>query len=69
VNPRRHGDSRIAPAGDLLTEWVLEAVIRYIRVVGGPSGKESLLVGLKDGAALKIFIGAERTHAARGAEQ
>lgn len=37
-------------------EWVLEAVIRYIRVVGGPSGREGLLVGLKNGAIFKIFI-------------
>lgn len=37
-------------------EWNLDAVIRYIKVVGGPSGKEGLLVGLKDGSVCRIFV-------------
>ena len=37
-------------------EWVLESVIRYIKVVGGPIEREALLVGLKNGTVLKIFI-------------
>nr|CCA20383.1 PREDICTED: similar to WD repeat domain 10 isoform 2 putative [Albugo laibachii Nc14] len=38
-------------------EWILEAYIRYIRVTGGASGKEGLLVGLKNGSVLQIFLG------------
>ncbi|OQR94940.1 Intraflagellar Transport Protein, partial [Achlya hypogyna] len=37
-------------------EWILEAPIRYITVTGGAKGKEGLLVGLKDGSVLQIFI-------------
>ena len=37
-------------------EWVLESVIRYIKVVGGPAGREGLVVGLEDGQTCRIFI-------------
>ncbi|RLN15216.1 hypothetical protein BBJ28_00011620 [Nothophytophthora sp. Chile5] len=37
-------------------EWVLEALIRYIKVTGGAPGHEGLLVGLKDGSVWQIFI-------------
>ena len=42
--------------GVMEREWVLEAVIRYIKIVGGPENREGLLVGLKNGMILKIFI-------------
>ena len=37
-------------------EWVVDSLIKYIKVVGGPVGGEGLIVGLKDGSALEIFI-------------
>lgn len=37
-------------------EWVLESLIRYIKVTGGARGREGLLVGLKDGSVWHIFI-------------
>lgn len=43
-------------AGEIEREWVLESLIRYIKVLGGPAKKESLLIGLKNGNVLKIFI-------------
>ncbi|KAG1660681.1 Intraflagellar transport protein 122 [Nymphon striatum] len=37
-------------------EWMTESPIRYIKVMGGPPSKEGLLVGLKNGQILKIFL-------------
>eukprot|EP00916_Digyalum_oweni_P016091 GHVL01026411.1.p1 GENE.GHVL01026411.1~~GHVL01026411.1.p1 ORF type:complete len:1233 (+),score=214.75 GHVL01026411.1:33-3731(+) len=42
--------------GVLQRTWILESLIRYIKVVGGPPRREGLLVGLKDGQVQEIFI-------------
>mmetsp|Transcript_24173 Transcript_24173/g.65451 ORF Transcript_24173/g.65451 Transcript_24173/m.65451 type:complete len:1251 (-) Transcript_24173:228-3980(-) len=42
--------------GDIVREWMLEATIRYIKVVGGERGREGLLVGLESGAVTKLFV-------------
>jgi intraflagellar transport protein 122 len=43
-------------SGEKEREWNLEALIRYIKVVGGPKGREGLLVGLKNGQIFQIFV-------------
>jgi len=42
--------------GAKVREWFLESSIRYIKVVGGPSGREGLLIGIKNGYVYKVFL-------------
>mmetsp|Transcript_6895 Transcript_6895/g.6756 ORF Transcript_6895/g.6756 Transcript_6895/m.6756 type:complete len:92 (+) Transcript_6895:292-567(+) len=34
----------------------MEAPVRYIKVIGGPPKKEGVIVGLKNGQVVKIFV-------------
>jgi len=42
--------------GEKIREWTMEYSVRYIKVVGGPPGKECILVGLKSGHVFQIFV-------------
>ncbi|KAJ3323550.1 hypothetical protein HDV06_001574 [Boothiomyces sp. JEL0866] len=42
--------------GEQEHEWVFEAAIKFIKVVGGPKRKEGVLLGLKNGEVIKLFI-------------
>lgn len=43
-------------SGQLQREWIMDSFIRYIKVTGGPAGKEGLLLGLKNGQVWRIFL-------------
>ena len=36
--------------------WATEADVKYARMLGGPLGCESALVGCRDGTALQVFL-------------
>ena len=37
-------------------EWILDAPICYVKVLGGPAGQERLLAGLKNGQVMEIYL-------------
>lgn len=40
----------------LVREWVMEAPIKFVRVISGPPKRESLIVALSNGVVVRIFI-------------
>ena len=42
--------------GNLEKEWILDSLIRYVKIIGGPPSKEQLLVGLNNGQVVQIFV-------------
>lgn len=43
-------------AGELEREWTFESSVRFIKVTGGPPGREGVLLGLKSGAVAQVFL-------------
>ncbi|KYN32363.1 hypothetical protein ALC56_13220 [Trachymyrmex septentrionalis] len=43
-------------AGIIEREWILDGLITYIKVAGGPAGQECLIAGLKSGHVMKIYL-------------
>jgi intraflagellar transport protein 122 len=43
-------------AGRVEREWVFDSPVRCLRVIGGPAGAEGVLIGLKSGQVVKIFM-------------
>uniref|UniRef100_A0A6P3UIJ5 Intraflagellar transport protein 122 homolog n=1 Tax=Bombus terrestris TaxID=30195 RepID=A0A6P3UIJ5_BOMTE len=42
--------------GTIEREWILDGLITYIKVVGGPIGQECLIIGLNTGYIVKIYL-------------
>ena len=42
--------------GVIEREWNMDSFIRYVRATGGPSGREGILIGLKNGHILQVFL-------------
>ncbi len=42
--------------GEQEQEWNFDSFIRFVKMVGGPAGRETVVVGLRNGEVLKIFV-------------
>ncbi|KAG6796046.1 intraflagellar transport protein [Apis mellifera caucasica] len=42
--------------GIIEREWILDGLITYIKVIGGPIGQECLIIGLNTGYIVKIYL-------------
>ena len=42
--------------GEIVRQWLLPASIKYIKVVDGPIGQESIITGLQNGDVLILFL-------------
>ncbi|EPZ35509.1 hypothetical protein O9G_003401 [Rozella allomycis CSF55] len=42
--------------GEVAREWDFDSPIRYLKCIGGPSGRECLLTGLKNGSIFFVYI-------------
>ena len=42
--------------GEIEREWLMDSNIRFLKANGGLPGREGLLVGLKSGSILKLFV-------------
>lgn len=37
-------------------EWNMNSVVKYLKVIGGTSGKEQILVGLHNGQVFNLYF-------------
>lgn len=42
--------------GEKEKTWDFESPIRYIKIIGGPPGKEGLILGLKNGQVWEVYL-------------
>lgn len=42
--------------GQRLRVWRLDSTVTYMKVVGGPEGREGILLGLANGSVVKVFV-------------
>ncbi|CAF3399258.1 unnamed protein product, partial [Rotaria sp. Silwood2] len=43
-------------SGEEIRVWQMDSPIRYLKLIGGPSDYESVLIGLKNGGVYQVFV-------------